>query len=189
MSSTWFFFFSFKIVILSSHTFKHCELKIKLHIACSKLFKFERNQKDIRIPEAIDFFKNWFTNKPNFRRTWEHTRNCASQEAQIPWKSSKFSKVILKNYILHQHLITNDHKEPYSKFVPHKNSSPTKSKVFFLKLKIFPIISVILPQRLMLKQKSYTRLLTITRAKIYQPHKQTKMTVWKKTEWMTEITE
>lgn len=47
-----------------------------------------------------------------------YTRNWASQEAQIPWKSLNFSKVILKNYILYQHLITNDHKEPFSKFVP-----------------------------------------------------------------------
>ena len=94
MSSTWFFFFfSFKIVILSSHTFKHCELKIKLHIACSKLFKFKRNQKDIQIPEAIDFFKNWFTNKPKFLRTWEtiHQKLRLSRSAN-PMKEFKFFK-------------------------------------------------------------------------------------------------
>ena len=68
-------------------------------------------------------------------------------------------------------LITNDHKEPYSKLVPHKNSSPTKSQNL-LKLKIFPIIYLMLPQSLILNIEetiSTTRLLTIIGTKIYQP--------------------
>lgn len=128
-------FFSFKIVILGSHTFKHCELKFKLHIACpcSKLFKFKRNQKDFQIPEAIDFFENWFTNKPKFQRTWEtiHQKLSLSGSAN-PMKEFKF----FKSNIEKLHLIPT----PYNKWsqrtilqicAPHKNSSPMKSKVFF----------------------------------------------------------